>query len=67
MIHPDVPLALTQHGFRPLHYTNIVLTNRAQHVLDGINSKRSAQRTLLTIDISKAFDAIPRHKLTAKL
>ena len=38
------------------------------HVLDSINSKRPAQRTLLTtIDISKAFGAIPRHRLTDKL
>ena len=60
IVHTDVPLAPTQHGFQPLHSTNILLTNLAQHVLDAINSKRLTQRTLLTtIDISKAFDAIP--------
>ena len=68
IIHPDVPLAPTQHGFRPLHSTNTLITNLTQHVLDGINSKRPAQRTLLiTVDISKAFDAIPSHRLTDKL
>ena len=68
IIHPDVPLAPTQHGFRPLHYTNTLITNLTQHVLDGINSKRPAKRTLLTtIDISKAFDVIPRHRLMEKL
>ena len=38
-----------------------------QHVFDGINSKRATQRKLLTIVISKVFDAIPRHRLTDKL
>ena len=46
IIHPDVPLAPTPHGFRPLHSTNTLLTNPTQHVLDGINSKRPAQRAL---------------------
>ena len=68
IIHPDVTIAPTQHGFRPLHSTNTLLTNLTQHVLDGINSKRPGERTLLTtIHISKAFDAIPRHRLTDKL
>ena len=45
-----------------------LLTNLTQHVLDGINSKRPAQRPLLaTIDISKAFNAMPRHRLTDKI
>ena len=68
IIHPDAPLAPTQHRFQPLHSANILLTNLTQHLLDGINSKRPAQRTLLTtVDISKAFDAIPWHRLTDKL
>ena len=67
IIHPDVPLAPTKHGFQPLHSINTLLTN-LKHVLDGINSKIPAQKTLLkTIDISKAFDAIPRHRLANKL
>ena len=67
IIHPDVPLSPTQHGFRPLHSANSLLTNLTQHVLDGINSKIPAQRTQRTLYISKAFDAIPRHRLTDKL
>ena len=66
IIHPDVPLAPTQHGFRPLHSTNILLTKFTQHILNGISLKRPAQRTP-PIYISKAFDAIPRHRLTDKL
>jgi sarcosine oxidase/L-pipecolate oxidase len=36
--------------------------------MDGINSKRLANRTvLITIDISKAFDTIPHHLLINKI
>jgi len=39
-----------------------------QNISDGINSKRPAQRTLLaTIDISKAFDAVPKYTLIDKV
>ena len=56
---------ILQHGFRPLHSTNTLLTDLTQRVFDGINSSRLPHRTLLiTLDISKAFDATPRHNLT---
>ena len=67
-ITPHVPLAPSQHGFRTLHSTSTLLTNLTQHASDGINSAKPAHRTLLTtIDISKAFDAIPRRKLITKI
>ncbi|KAK3890060.1 hypothetical protein Pcinc_005975 [Petrolisthes cinctipes] len=67
-ITPHIPLASTQHGFRPLHSTNTLLTDLTQRIYDGINSDRPPHRTLLvTLDISKAFDAIPRHNLTNKI
>ncbi|MCP4274705.1 MAG: reverse transcriptase family protein, partial [Gammaproteobacteria bacterium] len=65
---PHIPLATSQHGFRPLHSTNTLLADLTQKDFDGINSARPAHRTLLvTLDISKAFDAIPRHNLTNKI
>ena len=68
LLHNHIPLAPTQHGFRPLHSTNTLLTDLTQHVYEGINSKIPPQRSLLiTLDISKAFDAIPRFRLTEKL
>lgn len=67
-INPHILLSPTQHGFRPNHSTNTLLTNLTQHTFDGINCKRPAQRTILaTVDISKAFDAIPRFPLTDKI
>ena len=48
IIHPNVSLPPREQGFWPLHSTNTLLTNLTQHILDGINSKRPAQRTLLT-------------------
>ena len=45
IIHPDVPLAPTQHGFQPLHSTNTSLTNLTQYDSDGINSKRRTKYT----------------------
>lgn len=65
---PYIPLSPTQHGYRPNHSTTTLLTNLTQKVQDGINSRRPPHRTLLiTIDISKAFDAIPRPLLINKI
>ena len=62
-----IELSHTQHGFRPLHSTNTLLTNLTQNVLDGMNSNKPERTLLITIDISKAFDAIPRFILTDKI
>ncbi|KAF2345304.1 Reverse transcriptase domain, partial [Trinorchestia longiramus] len=57
---PHVPLSPTQHGYRPHHSTTTLHTKIAQSMQDNINSRKPAKRTLLlTIDISKPFDAIP--------
>ena len=67
-ITPHIPLSPTQHGYRPNHSTTTLLTNLTQTVQDGINSRRPPHRTLLvTIDISKAFDAISRPLLINKI
>ena len=66
--NPHVPSNPSQHGYKPLHSTNTLLTDITQRVLDGINSARPPHRTVLvTLDISKAFDAIPRHNITNKI
>ena len=65
---PHIPLSPTQHGYRPHHSTTTLLTNLTQKVQDSINSRRPPHRTLLiTIDISKAFDAISRPLLINKI
>ena len=65
---PHIPLSPTQHGFRAHHSTTTLLTNLTQSAKDGINSRRPPKRTLLlTLDISKAFDAVPRTLLTNKI
>ena len=67
-ITPHIPLSPTQHGYRQNHSTTTLLTNLTQKVNDGINSRNPPHRTLLiTIDISKAFDAIPRTLLINKI
>ena len=66
-ITPHIPLAQSQHGFRALHSTSTLLTNLTQHTIDGICRKPSQRTILTTIDISKAFDAIPRRRLITKI
>ena len=60
-----IPLSTTQHGFRPKHSTSTLLT---QTILEGLNHSKPAYRSLLiAIDISKAFDTVPRHLLINKI
>ena len=67
-ITPHIPLSHTQHGFRPKHSTTSLLTNITQTTLEGFNTNKPAPRTLIaTIDISKAFDTVPRHTLINKI
>ncbi|WP_435331504.1 reverse transcriptase domain-containing protein, partial [Klebsiella pneumoniae] len=64
---PHIPLSPTQHGYRPHHSTTTLLTNLTQKIHDGINSRKPQRTLLITIDISKAFDAISRPLLTNKI
>ena len=64
---PHIPLSLTQNGYRPHHSTTTLLTNLTQKIHDGINSRKPQRTLLITIDISKAFDAISRPLLTNKI
>ena len=67
LISPYIPLAQSQHGFRPLHSTSTLLTNLTQQITDGINQLKPQRTLLTTIDISKAFDAMPRRNLINKI
>jgi hypothetical protein len=67
-ITPHIPLADSQHGFRPKHSTYTLLTNITQKTLEGLNDRKPARRTIVAaIDISKAFDTVPRHLLIDKI
>ena len=67
-ITPHIPLSPTQHGFRSQHSTSTLLTSLSQTILEGLNTPKPAHRTLVaTIDISKAFDTIPRPLLIQKI
>ena len=67
-ISAHIPLAPSQHGFRSQHSTSTLLTNMTQTILEGLNTPKPAYRSLVAaIDISKAFDTVPRHLLIGKI
>ena len=67
-INVHIPLSLTQHGFCPKHSTTTLQANMMQTIQAGIKSKRPAKRTIIvTLDIIKALDAVPRLLLTNKI
>ena len=67
-ITQDVPLSDTQHGFRPGHSTTSLLCGITQRAKQGMNAAKPPDRTLAAaVDISKAFDTVPRYGLIAKL
>ena len=67
-ISPLLPISSTQHGFRPLHSTSTLLTSLSQSILEGLNHSKPAPRSLVAaIDISKAFDTVPRYRLVSKI
>ena len=67
-VFPLFPICSFQHGFKAPHSTSTLLTTVSQSVLDGLNHSKLALRSLVAaIDISKAFDTVPRYKLVSKI
>ena len=67
-IAPFIPTSPSQHGFKPLHSTTSLLTSLSQSILEGLNHSKPAPRSLVAaIDISKAFDTVPRYNLISKI
>lgn len=67
-ITPYIPLSPSQHGFRPRHSTSTLLSSLSQSVLENLNARKPAPRTLLgAVDVSKAFDTVPRFVLISKI
>ncbi len=65
---PFIRLSPSQHGFRSLHSTSTLLTSLCQSTLEGLNHGKPALRSLVcAIDISKAFDTVPRYVLISKI
>ena len=51
-----------------MHSTATLLTSLTQSTLEGLNHSKPALRSLIAaIDISKAFDTVPRHVLISKI
>ena len=48
----------TQHGFRPNHSTTTALLPLASKISEGFNIKKPASRSVVAVDISKAFDTV---------
>jgi hypothetical protein len=72
LILPDLaaalPLAASQHGFRPLRSCTSALLPLANLVAEGFNQERPPDRTIaVAIDISKAFDSVDHGQLLAEL
>ena len=67
LVTPHIPLGTSQHGFRLMYSINTLLTNVTQKVFDGINSRKPKITVIVTLDISKAFDAVPSHNLTDRI
>ena len=65
---PHIPMSPTKHGYKPNHSVKTLLSNLTLRINDGINFRSPPKRSLLiTIDISKAFDAIPHTLLINKI
>ena len=67
-VSPMLSLSDHQHGFRANRSTATYLTTLTQKIAEGFNQASPPSRAVLaTIDISKAFDTVPRHLLMSKI
>ena len=72
LMHPRIsthlPLAETQHGFRPGRSTSTALLPLVQKVVTGFNQRCPPQRTVaMAVDFSKAFDTVNHTALLRSL
>ena len=64
----SLPLADSQHGFRPLRSTTTALLPLVQTIAVGFNQRKPPTRTsIMAIDLSKAFDTVPHPQLISQL
>jgi hypothetical protein len=64
----DLPCAPTQHGYKPLHSNTTALLPIVNRIVTGLNEDKPASRSVLvSLDISKAFDAIDHVLLLKKV
>ena len=67
-ISPHLPLAETQHGYRPCRSTVTALLPLAQQVVTGFNQECPPRRTVaMAVDFSQAFDTVNHTTLLCKL
>ena len=67
-VSPHLPLAETQHGFRPGRSTSTALLPLFQLVVAGFNQRCPPRRTVaMAVDFSKAFDTINHTALLRSL
>ena len=62
-----LPSPTHQHGFKPLHSTTTALTHISQFIQEGICKKKPHRTVMAAVDVSKAFESIPRTVLLQKL
>ena len=68
VITPNIILSPSHLVLRAKHSTAILLTTLTQQIHEGLNAQKPAHRTLLTtIEISEAFDTVPRKLLIQKI
>ena len=67
-ISTHLPLAETQHGFRPGRSTSTALLPLVQQVVTGFNQRCPPRRTVaMAVDFSKAFDTVNHTALLRSL
>ena len=67
-ILPFMKPSPSQHGFRAGHSTTTHLTTLVNSITSGFNERKPPSRTVMVaLDISKAFDSVPRFPLISMI